>query len=95
MFATTALIVAVDGDERVQEGGLSRVPPDLWGPSKISKYFKITKPGWHIIDYDYLAYVRYDHSGNRFIFPGLCVIDGPPLRKKLHEGAATFTQSDF
>ena len=76
------------------EGRLFRLEPDLAGATKISSYANLSKPGWHTIDFGFLAYVVVCELNQRFVFPGLAPI-GTKLKNKHRSVIQKFTKTDI
>ena len=81
MFAIPVVIVEIDGSLTFHDGTLIRLSPDLGGIGKIKNYGQLSRPGWHRIDFNYAAYVIYNHIGVRYVFVGLNVKEIRPTRK--------------
>ena len=83
MYAFPVVIVDSDNSYSFYDGTLFRLSPDLAGPTKIQQYARLTRPGWHTIDFDYVAYVADSALRRRCVFVGLCPREIRPRRKLL------------
>lgn len=82
MFPSDCVVTNKSGEYRYIAGAFFRLPPDLFGREKILNYSRLTRTGWHNIDYGYLAYVYNSDDLNRYCFPGI-IPDNLNFKNKL------------
>ncbi|SFK64303.1 sensor histidine kinase [Shimia haliotis] len=82
MFAIPVLFVERDNSYKFYDGMLFKLPPELGGTNKLDTYSKLSKSGWHKVDYGYWNHVSNYENGERRVFIGLGLTDHPPVKQK-------------
>ena len=93
MFSIPILIVEPSGEFKFSDGYLHKLEPDLCGSSKLAAYARLLKPGWHNIDFGFLAYSVQRGEGRYWIFPGLAPREAN-LKRKYRKGGQDYSKSD-
>ena len=73
MFFVPVVVIEPSGVMTFHDGSLARLAPDLAGTTKIQSYARLSRPGWHSIDFGYSAYVQPGEEGAASFFPG-CIL---------------------
>lgn len=92
MLAFSSIVVSSQGDHVFMAGTLFSLPPELCDNHRILQYLKIKETGWTKSEFGYMAFVKVDEQGKRYILPGLWLVDGTPPTKKIHGYKAQFTK---
>lgn len=89
------LFIDLRGAVDFREGALFSLPPELVDPFRRERYRELKGPGWHRSEYGYDAFVQDDDLGNRYILPGLYLIDGSVPTKKFPNYKPAFTKAQI
>lgn len=93
MLAFPSLFVDVRGEHEYRNGALFSLPPELSDSYRIGRYLALNGVGWFRSEFGYMALVREDGAGNKFIIPGLHLTDSPPPTKKISGYKPIFTKA--
>ncbi|GLQ06060.1 sensor histidine kinase [Sneathiella chinensis] len=92
MLAFSTIIVRSGEDFEYLDGTLFSLPVELKDQHRIQQYLKIEKLGWSKSEFGYMALVKVDNLGNKYIIPGLFLKECDRPTKKIHGYTAQFTK---
>jgi hypothetical protein len=84
MLALSSIILRPQGNYEVHNGTLFSLPAELCDKFRIQQYLKISTLGWTRSEFGYMALVKLDDQGNKYIIPGLYLEDCSPPHKKIY-----------
>jgi signal transduction histidine kinase len=93
MLAFPHIFVSAQGHHEVRDGDFFSLPPELSDGYRIGRYLAISTLGWSKTELGYMALVREDDFGNRYILPGLYLKDSPTPNRKFHGYRPIFSKS--
>lgn len=91
-LAFPSIVVDVHGAHEYRDGALFSLPAELTDRYRIDRYLALKDVGWSKTEFGYMALVREDSYGNRYILPGLFLLDGPNPTKKISGYKAVFSK---
>lgn len=92
MLAFSSIIVNPLGEYQVHDGTLFSLPAELCDNHRVQQYLKISALGWTKSEFGYMALVRVDSQGNKYIIPGLLLEGCDRPTKKFHGYKVQFTK---